>query len=122
MKIQKILFSALILFFLLTAVGCGENSQSVEDYTGIWAQEDISRENGGMALDVSKMKDKLVIKCTQYKPAPYVSIQSFAAKFLEADMEDGFISVEFEGEDYGGYSGTLSFSLIMTVFTVRSKI
>ena len=107
MKSQKIfLVMALICCFLVMA-GCSANSNQQEDYTGTWAEEDVSWISGGMIMDVSRMQDELMIQLFLKKPAPYGGGQSLTVKFPEADIKDGFISVEFEGDDYGGYTGTL---------------
>lgn len=107
MKIQKMLLLAVAMCSLFMATGCEMNRQLAEDYTGTWAQEDIGWETGGMVMDISKMQDMLKVEVTKYEAALDMGCQSFATKFLESDIKDGFISVEFEGDDCGGYTGTI---------------
>lgn len=105
MRIRNGLLSALFLCCLLGAAGCGEETES---YAGTWAVEEFGWINGGEVMEVSVDDGTMTVSYTAVQPAPDGGSQRFTGAVPLSEMEDGYVSLNFVGEDDPNCTGTMN--------------
>ena len=85
------------------SISDNQEPMSYDDYTGIWATEDISYDNGGLILDISIKNSEMIFSCSLTSSAPSLRVAEFENKISISQIKNNMVTIDFKDDGWDSY-------------------
>ncbi len=71
------------------------------EYVGVWSEQELSYEMGGLILDVAMEADQMKVSCSLTQSAPACRVAEFSSLIPLSDIQNNTVKLNFDNDGWG---------------------